>query len=905
MQVSKKNISLLTVTIFLGLLLSTTMINAIGVNTDPLPQNALQWDITNLQVIDGSNYYVNEIINVQTGGELRILNSNLYFNLTSLRIDIQQGGILYVENSNITVTNSAYTYTITSVAKTDLPSSGSNYTFIDSKLINARISISQYGSKFCKFISTNTTFDNFEIFRIQNTRTINIQESTFFNSTKGVEIVNANSITVQYNSFQLLDFGLDISSSTGGTIGYNNFLDIATTGLIVDDFSRVNVQNLPQVKYEWNTFDNMVTGAQFSDSRVNFINNDLRNLEIGTILDNSDYGTYQYNNYTAITDKCITADVTAATTVKYNNFVDSNIGIDLLKSPITINNNQFENLTSGVIAYDSDGIKIFSNILNNISYYSIQTDESREIQVYSNTITNSLGGIFLTRARSCLVQENNLDTVEDGIAVTYSRDIRILGNTVNNTISGYYIETTSEIVLTANGAIHAQYGINLWSVTDALLASNGVFESIYGVSIWFSENIEVTGNHVNTSAIGIVGRNTYNLVIIDGTYVLLTKGIQLLGCIRPRIIGNTFNSIAEEATTLSHCNNFIVYNNNFLTVGNYGDIENSFGTFYTQIDNETYIGNYYQGGDGSPVLIDVFTVGTETYNVTDYYPLNSRYNVKPSVEFLGRNYQNPTDVQSVIITTQIFIPEDTENVLILLQYNLVNETFWREIDITSTNDKIGSIGAISQFQGTISPLPYDFVVSYRIMVNYTIDAIAQSIVSSNSSYTVAVSEFTPIVIGKPEVRVVTYSEAEGQEITVITNSYYEGLEYFIFVKITNRTDFQMIAGRRHVNLSWYEMDPSTNETQFFTGIMDYNSTTTYYYATFGRDYTIGMVLEYYISVVDINGTIYRTVLNYTMIIEPPVEKTGFDTITLVTIGGTLLIIQVIVVYRRRKSKEEK
>ncbi len=904
MKVSKKNFSLFTVTFVLGLLLGTTIVNAIGVNTDPLPQNGFQWDITDLQTIDSTDYYLNENINIETGGELRILNSNFYINASGLRIDVQQGGILYVDNSNITVSNLAYTYTISSFANIDLLSSGSNYTFIDSKVENVKISISQYQLKFCEFISTRTTFDNFDIFLLQNIRYVNLQDSTFFNSTEGVELVNIESITVFQNTFQLLDFGLDIDDSAGGAVEYNNFLNITTTGLIVDDFSRTNVAGLPRVDIAWNTFENITTGAKLEDSRMHFVNNDLMNLQTGLVLDNSDFGIYEFNNFTAITEFCITAVDTRATFVRNNYFADSPIALDLLISPVIIYGNQFKNLTTGVLAYDSDGLKLYENEFNDISYYAAEIDETRDVQAYLNIISNSLGGISLTNGRSCLIQENNLDNVQDGISVVYGKDISVLGNTVNNTISGYYIESTNDIILTANGAINAEYGISLWSVSDAVLASNGVFDSVYGISIWFSDYIEMSGNEVSTSDIGIVGRNTYGLTIKDGSYTELTKGIQLLGCYASRIFGNTFDIIIEDAITLSDSTNFLVYNNNFLTVGNYGNIDNSFGTFYKQIDNETFIGNFYEGGDGSPVLIDEFIVSSVTFNITDYYPLATKYNVIPSVEYLTRDILEPTDLESVVITTQIFIPEDTEDVVIFLLYNLINETTWRMVDITSSETPIGSIGAINQYQVILAPLPYDYVVTYRIMVNYTIDLVEQSAYSENGTYTVQVSEETPIIINKPEVKVETYSEADDKDITVITNSFYEDTEYYIFVKITNRTDIQILAGKRHVNLSWYEIDPTTNETQFFTGIMDYNSTTYDYYAVFGRGYAIGMILEYYITVVDSNGTFYRTVLNYTIIIEPPVIPTGFDTITLLTLGGTLLVIQVIVVYRRRKSKEE-
>ena len=906
MKVSKKEIYLFTFSIVLGLLLGTTIINAIGVDTTPLPGASLQWDITDTQIIDGVDYYLNETITIETGGELRILNSNFYINADSLRIDVRQGGVLYVENSNLMVTNPSYIYTISSLANVDYPLVGSNYSFIDSNVYNAEISITQYLEKFCEFIALNTTFEMFEEVTLNNFNIIDIDQSTFYNSTEGLVIDSAQDINIQDTTFQLLAYGINIDDSRYGTLGYNQFLDITETGLIVDDFSQTNLQG-QRVVIEWNTFDNTVIGAILEDSRMHFINNDLRNLDVGVSLDNSDFGIYEYNNFTSISDICMDVVDTAATYVQHNYFEDSETGIDLLVSPIRVTQNQFENLTTGIDVYDSDALKVYNNDFNNISYYSMYLDESREVEIYQNTMTNSLGGILLTHARLGLIQENLMDNVEDGVAITYSRDVSVLGNTVNNTISGFYIETTSEIILTANGAINAQYGMSLWSVSDVVLASNGVFDSVYGISIWFSELIELSGNDVSTSDIGIVGRNTVDLHITDGSYTELTKGVQLLGCNKAIVSGNTFDDIVEEAITLSDSSDFIVYNNNFLTVGAYGSISNSFGTFYRQLDNVTFVGNYYEGEPaGVPVLIDEFTIDLVTYNITDYYPLDSAYTVRPTVEYLSRNILQPTDIDPVVITTQVFIPEGTQNTEVYLQYNLINETVWRVIDITSTEEPIGSIGAISQFQATIVPLPYSFQVTYRIMVNFTISLVEYSVFSDNGTYEVGESEFTPIVIGVPEVRVVTYSEESEQDVTVVTNTFYQDTEYLIFVSVKNKTDLQLIGGKRHVNLSWYEIDPTTNETQYFSGIMDYNSSLApmSYYAAFGKGYAVGMILKFFISVVDANGTFYRTILNYTMYIEPPVEETGFDTITLLSIGGTLLIAQIIVVYRRRRKVQE-
>ena len=78
----------------------------------------------------------------------------------------------------------------------------------------------------------------------------------------------------------------------------------------------------------------------------------------------------------------------------------------------------------------------------------------------------------------------------------------------------------------------------------------------------------------------------------------------------------------------------------------------------------------------------------------------------------------------------------------------------------------------------------------------------------------------------------------------------------------------------------------------------------FYYFELGKKFEANAKIEFFISVVDINGTFYRTVNNYTMNIESPVEETGFDALTLLSIGAVLLLVQAIVVVRRRRKQEE-
>jgi parallel beta-helix repeat protein len=894
MKVSKKILTLFTVTLIIGLLTVGTVSKATNSFIKFQPPTEGEWIITGLEIIT-NDVIINGSITIEEGGELRIINSTVDFlaNQTfSCTIELKDGATLYVENSILQPTDSMYNFTIKATHLSSNLSVVSSVTFIESFVSDALIDVRNAAD-----FTIDTTDFNGCSFYIKSSQNILIENSEFIAAEIGLELVDSGSIEISYCVFDGVNYGLLIDNADDLVLDNNEFDTTVEVGLQIDDIVTVEITN--------NYFHHAKVAAYLEDSRITLTDNFFRNLETGIILDNADFSTISNNNFTDVSDVCIEAEGTRAALITENRFIDSNQAIDFYISPNWIINNYFDNLENGVAVLDSDGIEVLNNEFYNISEKSVDIVDSRDAVVSFNVFYNVTTGINLLGGRNNEIEYNLLTFVGEGIGVFSTREIIILGNIINNTITGIYVEQTKEVVITANGAINAEYGITLWSTSYGILASNGIFDSVYGVSIWFSDNIRLIGNDVNTSDIGIVARNTLYLQIRDGTYKALNAGIQIIGSTSPIVSGNSFDSIAGVAITFIDSNGFSVYNNNFGTVGEIGSIIDCLGLFYKQLDNVTFAGNFYEHEPPGEVLIDLVTIDSVVYEIKDLHRLDNSYTVIPSIEYVTRDILDPQDINEVFIESQIFVPTDTKDVKVYLQYLLNNGPTWINIDVTSSGSPIGSIGAINSYSGTLPAFDYDNLIIYRIMVEYTDEFVTKQVFSENDSYVVLESDSTPVYISTPEISILTTDE-DGQDVTLPTNLFYEDEKYLVTVKITNRTELETRLGRNHVNITWSEFDPNNNVTTGFTALMLYNGTaiTPFYYFEFVKGFDANAIIEFFISVVDINGTFYRTVNNYTIYIESPVTKTGFDALTLLSIGATLLVIQAMVIYRRRRKQEE-
>lgn len=879
MKISKKWLNLFLAVFVIGLLNVNTLLSADN-NLKFAPPVTGPWVINDQQIIDNENIIINGSISILATGELSIIDSTVTFavNETSI-LDVSVAGSLIIENSTLTVSNTLYNFTITALA-------GSSIQITDSV-----INYLMFSSEESDLQIENSDFTSYKQFDIIDSPHVSIIGTDFLSGSAaftsyGADVINLIGNTIEEKGFEIFD-------AVNATVEYNNFLLHTDFALYIDNGANVIISH--------NTFTNSISGLKVEGVDAVIYNNTFDDLETAMLLYIAHKSIITENIFTIVSDTCMELDNSDNLIIENNQFNDSNVAISGYRSTLTINDNIFFNLVDGIQLSFADYSILSNNNLTDIAETGLELTSTRNSDITDNFFMNVTSGINLETCRTGLINNNNLNSVQIGISIISSREINILANTVEDTITGFYLEQTKDAILTANGAINAVYGISLWSMNDVILSSNGVFDSTYGISVWFSENVQLLGNQVNTSDIGIVARNTISLLIKNGDYSSLNYGLQILTCDNAIIFGNTFDQIVLDAIYLKSSDGFKVYYNNFFTVGNYGTIENCIGRFDYDLTNVTIVGNYYEGNVADEVLIDSVTIDLLVFDIIDHAPLDRVYVVKPTIEFVTRDIDNPDDTMDVIVTTQVFVPSGVD-VTVYLDYSLNDESNWYSIDVTASEAPIGSIGTINLYEGFIPAQLYNYYVTFRIRIEYIDGVDTIELLSENNTYTVLTSLETPIIIYDPEVYTTILND-EDVEIDVATQTFFDEFEYFIQVRIDNITDFEIIDGKRHVNLTWTVFDSSDNSSESFTTFMSYNSTTSIYFYEFNTFFDVGIVINYFILAVDVNGTIHRTVYNYTIAIES-ISDAGFDAITLLSIGGSLLLIQAIVVIRRRRKREE-
>ncbi|MCG3216636.1 MAG: right-handed parallel beta-helix repeat-containing protein [Candidatus Heimdallarchaeota archaeon] len=887
MKVSKRNQNLFFVAlfvIFFSLSIAWTVTNSFIMFVPPADGT---WEITGTEIIN-QDTLLNGSIDINYGGELIISDCTITFQANStFSPEIINDGTLIIDNSTVTIIDNNFIIYIESKASSIL-------TIQDSTIENTKI---YARAEFTQVTFQSNQFSNCSEVKLENLNELEIDDCTFVNSDGGLILDGVDYFNLTGNTFDTVDFGVHIIDTKSGSIENNQFLDIANTGLQI---SR-SPSGLSEAIIIDNNFISNRIGMDISKTTMQMTENVLDLSEKGMILYKVDRSLISNNNFTNLIEVCIEVSGTLDATISENLFLDSNDGLIVSQSILEIYANDFNNLTNAIFATDSDEALIHENDFVDITATAVEITDCWDPIIFNNVFSGVRTGISILRVRRSLLEQNLLLNVEEGISIISSRGVEIIGNSIENTITGIYLEQSKDLIITANGAINATYGVTIWSSTNAILASNGVLDSVYGFSIWFSENVKLAGNEVNTSDIGIIARNTLGLRITDGNYRVLVQGLQIIGSENAIITGNSFTNITTSALFFRDSNGFVVYHNNFEEVTAYGEIDNCIGSFEYNIDNETIKGNYYEGEPaGVPVFIDTVTISLFEYDIIDNHPLSSQYNVKPTIEFVTRDISNPTDQEEVTLESQVFVPVGIA-VQVYIQYIINENTTWENVDITLSETPVGSIGAINQFSGTIPAFPYDYSIVYRLKITYLDESNLVELTTENDSYVVLTSDVTPIIIFAPEIRVEAIIDDE--VTTVSTKEFYEDIEFIIVVRVTNRTDLDILSGKRRVNLTWSEKDPETNETHGFTDLMTYNETTNIYFYELGKGYPRGTIIDYFISVVDINGTTYRTVFNYTIEVTTEAEESGFDTITLLGIGGTLLVVQAMVVLRRRKRRK--
>lgn len=845
------------------------------------------WTIDADEVIEGETLTLNVSIDIATTGSLTINGSTLTFNVTETNdVSIIVSGELTIIDSVITVLN-------TSVLLPINLESGSSLTIINST-INY---ISLYGEELTVDIS-GTTFSYSNLY-FKNDVAFSLTDSVFQNSAEAITLENVTG-TFNNNNFNNVDVGLTVMKTAKETVQftYLNFQDVTDTAIVADSNHLVEIYN--------STFNNVDTAISATKSPISIINSNFDTITTGVSLVSIASTVRITDSVFVNAQQGIYSSEVKALVISNNQFNDSETGVELSETAVTVSDNDFYNLTNAIVNSYGQVCEITDNSFDQIAEKAIYLDNILNAYVSGNTINGTLTAISIYSGRDNIVTENTITNSALGIESSYTKNFEILANSVENSTVGIYMSETIDGTITANGISNSSIGISLWSVSEIVIASNGVFESETGLSFVFSSYSRVSGNSFESSQLAIELLSSKHIEISDNNILNGERGIFATNTFNPVVSGNTFDSITDVAIHFEDSDSFIVYYNNFYSIAgnNYGNIVDCLGTFEYAIDNETTVGNYYDGLTADSVLIDTVTIDGKTYEIRDNHPLDTPYVVKPKIEYIQANNTEPTDEDAVGITTQIFVPTGL-SLTVNIDYLLKNETSWRIIDITSSETSIGQIGTIKIYEGYIPPMPYKMEITYRIRVTYS----NIEIVSANYTYQVDKSDSTPIIIGEPKV--IQYVEGVDEDGNVITTAeevqnFEPVTAYTIVVNIINQTvDIAVKEGKRQVFIDMTIYDPTEETTTNITDLFFYNSSSGLYEYELPDTYVNGTVITYKIGVEDVNGNKYWTIDEYTIEYLLPIVtgKSGFDTLSLLTIGGMLFLVQVIVVLRRRRENE--
>ncbi|NHK30076.1 MAG: hypothetical protein FK730_01905, partial [Asgard group archaeon] len=199
MKAAKKRQNLFLVTFILAILTVGVFWGAANSFIKLQPPSEGKWEISGQELID-YDVILNGSVEIQASGELTISNANVLFDSNSTHsFTIDVYGTLIIENSNISVTNLNYNFTIAGKG-------GSVVSITDSRLDNARVTLLS-----CDFIAERTVFNNLMLFTGFYLDAFIITELTFQNSQTGINLQECDYAILTSNVFTQVEYGIDIS----------------------------------------------------------------------------------------------------------------------------------------------------------------------------------------------------------------------------------------------------------------------------------------------------------------------------------------------------------------------------------------------------------------------------------------------------------------------------------------------------------------------------------------------------------------------------------------------------------------------------------------------------------------------------------------------------------------------
>lgn len=287
-------------------------------------------------------------------------------------------------------------------------------------------------------------------------------------------------------------------------------------------------------------------------------------------------------------------------------FVDKQLHIKGINYPVVDGSNSRD---EEVFVIQADSVTIEGLQIQNVgpSYVkdlaAIRVQRKKHFEIINNKIIGSMFAIYLERADSGIVKNNeiigneiNVLSAGNGIHAWYCNDLQIINNSVDSQRDGIYFEFVKNSIIDGNECTNnLRYGLHfMFSNFDEY--NNNIFKNNgAGVAVMFSNNVTMINNSFidnwGGSSYGLLLKEIYDAEIENNKFIRNSIGIRVEGSSRINYRYNEFLSNGWAIKIAGGCYDNNISSNNF--------ISNSFDlSLESAINNNVLNGNYWSGYSG-------------------------------------------------------------------------------------------------------------------------------------------------------------------------------------------------------------------------------------------------------------------------------------------------------------------
>ena len=426
----------------------------------------------------------------------------------------------------------------------------------------------------------NNTLKNTNGIFLNYASNINIENNTILNSDYPIRLQYCNNTEILENIIDDCDAAVYAPPGSNYNIIKDNTISNAEVGFffgsdgtyfinntIYDCIEGIDILGGKNNTLINNTVYNCVGGptsqSVFFDTAITLSYSANNNTLISnTVFNCSHYGiSLNESSYNTLTGNML-YNISSSSLLQINsdyNLLADNTIHNCYEGIIQVNASH--NILTGNIVYDiPDDLSIYLTGGHNNTYSS-------------NTIDNCYYGIYLepeesgVLARNCTIAGNTISNcTEEGIYLEDTNNIIVTGNTISNTIDGIVVGGSNDCTFLDNTIFNcSDDGIEMTSAHDHIFSNNTIYNGTqYGIEMLSSNGNSFTNNVFHDWYGGIYLWGSYfnnytGNVIFNSTNV----GIALAAAHNNTLWGNTIYDCTYGTTIAQSSNNSITYNNIF------------------------------------------------------------------------------------------------------------------------------------------------------------------------------------------------------------------------------------------------------------------------------------------------------------------------------------------------------